>query len=413
MTNVSVKVKHRKSVVKRKATPLYLQLIYKRKPKRIPLDFRLYENEWDAELEVVHIPLGTSRERSEYLLQVTVELEKILAVMHSVICWQQKRLAFTVEDLVARYIEQSSSISWNDYLDKQVTILFSEKRDATAHHYRSLGKSFNNFLQGQDVTLKAINEELVKKYETWLVNRQLAPNTVSFYLRKMRTIWNKAMREGLIEQQTSPFRDVNTRIEETEKRAVDTVVIRKLEKLNEVLSPDLAKARDLFLFCYYACGMAFVDLAHLTSDNIRGGMLIYKRKKTGQELRIKLLPVMLHIIARYRNADSPYLFPVLKTENAGYQEYQAALRLQNLRLEKIGKMIGVKLSTYVPRHSWASVAKNKGVSDELISESMGHTSLKTTKIYIKTFDNSRLDHVNEYVITGKRRTAGTYKNYMI
>ena len=71
-------------------------------------------------------------------------------------------------------------------------------------------------------------------------------------------------------------------------------------------------------------------------------------------------------------------------------------------MKNIGNLVDTELSTYVPRHTWATTAKSKGVSEEMISESMGHTSVKTTRIYIATFDNPQLDQINKYVISGKK-----------
>ena len=106
---------------------------------------------------------------------------------------------------------------------------------------------------------------------------------------------------------------------------------------------------------------------------------------------------MKKLIARYKNA-GPYLFPVLKGSYPNYLDYQSALRLQNKRLKKLGKMVGVDLSTYVARHTWASVAAQKGVSEQLISQGMGHDSVKTTHIYMAFLDTSQVDRANEIVV---------------
>lgn len=408
MTNVSVKVKQRKSIMEKKETPLFIQVIAGRRVKRVPLDWRLTPDEWDSRLERVRIPPGTNSERGEYLSMVADELERARAVMRVVIERMGKRNDLAAEDVVRAYNERSGMSSWIDYLDRQAGALVKEGRNTTARHYKSLGRSLEIFLKGRKPPMRGIDSTLVGEYEAYLIAKGLASNTVSFYLRTMRAVWNKAVRDGLIERQTSPFLYVNTRVEHTRKRAVDTAVIEQIKGLARELPPGPAQTLDLFLFCYYARGMAFVDLAYLTRDNIRGNILVYKRRKTGQELRIRLLPTMSRLIERYRSPDSPYLFPVLKPGKDGYGEYQSALRLQNLRLRKIGLRIGQELSTYVPRHSWASAAKKKGVSEELISEGMGHTSVKTTRIYIKAFEAPWLDIMNEYVITGKKRLPRMY-----
>lgn len=408
MTYTSIKIKQRKSVVSNRRVPLYMQLIRHRKMKRIPLDLYVYPEEWEPDKQIAVIPPGTERTQSEYLLRINEVIEQARQTVGQIIGQLEKKGDFTVDDIIASYTKKISSAHLPAYIDKLVRELTEQQRHATSRHYRSLQNSFNNFLsqQGsnrQDITLSAINKAKIIEYEKYLNAQGLAPNTVSFYLRTLRAIRNKAVAAGLVEDEPGLFKQVNTRIEKTQKRAVKEETIKDLEALTDekLETPNLALARDLFLFSYYTRGMAFIDIVHLTKDNIRGDMLVYTRRKTGQELQIKLIPKIRALIEKYYLEDFPYLFPIIKqSASEEYKNYESALRTQNLRLKKIGESIGCYLSTYIPRHTWASVAKSKGIPEELISEGMGHTSLKTTRIYIATLDNTRLDRMNEFVISG-------------
>ncbi|MCD8268784.1 MAG: site-specific integrase [Parabacteroides sp.] len=392
-------------------------MIARRKTKRIPLDFRLYKEEWDDLREAVQIPPGTTAKRAAYLLQTANSIEEASQIIRRIIKEQENSDTLTVETIIAAYNEQTSPMSFAGYMEKQIALL-QQKATATHYHYRSLYNSFSSFLNKYcpdtptDIsafTLGAFTPSLVMAYESHLNNLGLVPNTVSFYLRTLRAVLNKAIREGLIEKRPF-FMNVNTRIEKTQKRAVDETVIRKLEKLSEqqLLHSGLPLARDLFLFSYYARGMAFIDIAFLTCENIRNGnTLVYSRRKTGQELSIKILPEMQKLIDRYHSEGSRYLFPILETPDGGHKKYESALRLQNLQLERISEMVETHLTTYVPRHTWASTAKKKGISEEIISVGMGYTSLKTTRIYIAT-DNLLLDQVNEYIISGKTQNPNIF-----
>ena len=106
--------------------------------------------------------------------------------------------------------------------------------------------------------------------------------------------------------------------------------------------------------------MAFVDVAHLSKDNIKGDYIVYQRHKTGQELNIRLEPCLKNIITRYLNKviDNKYLFPILVGINPNYE---SALRLQNKRLKKISELMGLdsELTSYVARHSWATLARSE------------------------------------------------------
>ena len=119
---------------------------------------------------------------------------------------------------------------------------------------------------------------------------------------------------------------------------------------------------------------------------------------------------MQAIIRKYQCPGQYYLFPILKNKDASWKEYDSALRLQNKRLNILGKQTGVHLSTHVARHSWASIAKAKRISNEVISDSMGHTSMATTQIYIATLDNSIVDKANRIVVMGEKYSKSSYRN---
>lgn len=396
-------------------TTLCIQLIRHRRMKRIPLNLSVYQEEWDAGNQTALIPVGTQRARGEYLLRVNEEIEQARKLISILISKLEMQGDYTLNDIVAAYTDKTSSVTLFAHIGKLMQELACKKQCATLHHYRSLQNSFTGFLSQQeqktnDITLAAIDETIIIRYENYLNERGLAPNTVSFYFRNLRAIWNKAVLAGLVEDKPGLFSRVNTRIEKTQKRAVKEEVIKKLETLTDeqLGEPSLSMARDLFLFSFYTRGMAFIDLAYLTHENIRGDMLVYTRKKTGQTLQIGILPEIRELIERYHSENSPYLFPVICPCKSEYRNYESALRLQNMRLQKISELIGCDLTTYTPRHTWASIAKSKGVPEELISEGMGHTSAKTTHIYIATLDNSRLDRANKLVISRK-----TTENYWV
>lgn len=163
-------------------------------------------------------------------------------------------------------------------------------------------------------------------------------------------------------------------------------------------------ARDLFLFSFYTRGMAFVDIARLRKSNIRDGIIRYERRKTGQPLYIRMEPCIKAILDRYaeRVQNLPYVFPILKTEEpeAAYKQYTIALNYYNRLLKKLSDMLGLEkgLSSYTPRHSWATVARDSNIPLSVISAGMGHTSEQTTQIYLTMLENSAIDNANQKII---------------
>ncbi len=271
----------------------------------------------------------------------------------------------------------------------------------TARNYDRARDSFARFLKYEKIDDTEVNEHLIGSYGNYLSGRGLVRNTISFYMRILRSAYNKAVSEGLGEQ-TMPFRRVYTGVDVTRKRAVSEKTIKKL------LKADFAEegrefARDLFAFSFFARGMAFVDMAYLKKKDVEGGAIRYTRKKTGQRLTIKAEPCIQNIIKKYLDSPGIYLFPILRSENPweAYEQYEAALSWYNKKLRVIADKTGINvpLSSYAARHSWATSARNHRVPLSLISAGMGHNSESTTRIYLASIDNSEIDKANRKVLS--------------
>ena len=266
-----------------------------------------------------------------------------------------------------------------------------ENKIKTAQNYETTLKSFIKFHETK-TELRVITSLSLRQYESWLKTRGVSMNTISFYMRILRAVYNRAVEERIVVNQY-PFKKVYTGIAKTNKRYVDEDVFLKLLNLDLHKRKSLIFARDLFLFSFYTRGMAFVDIAYLKKGDIINGYIRYNRHKTGQTLFIKVEPCISKITRRYteNKTNGAYLFPIMKGEN-----YQSALRLQNFRLKKISEMLKLPqpLTSYVARHSWASIAKRKGIPTSIISEGMGHKNEAITQIYLASFEQSVIDKAN-------------------
>ena len=135
------------------------------------------------------------------------------------------------------------------------------------------------FRDGQDVPLDGINSDLMLMYEAYLKTRDVRMNTISFYMRNLRAVYNRAVEKGLTAQ-TYPFRHVYTGVEKTVKRAIPIIAIKELKELDLSLKPSLDFARDMFMFSFYTRGMSFIDMAYLKKSDLKNGILTYRRRKT-------------------------------------------------------------------------------------------------------------------------------------
>lgn len=220
-------------------------------------------------------------------------------------------------------------------------------------------------------------------------------------MRNLRAIYNRAI-EKEIAVQRFPFWHVYTGIDKTVKRALPAKAIKEIKNLDLSLFPQLDYARDLFMFSFYTRGMSFIDMAFLKKKDLQGGILSYRRKKTSQQLFIKWEKPMQEIIDKYDTGESLYLLPIIKENSTDSRtQYRSSAHLVNDKLKKIGERLGLEipLTSYVARHSWASIAKSKNIPVSTICEAMGHDSERTTRIYLATLDTSSVDNANSIVLS--------------
>ena len=396
----TVKVKFRASTVPGKAGTIYYQLCHLGTGKQITTAFRIQPQQWDAGRGEIAASADSDPVLSGYRRRISYDLFLLRRIIRRM---DDSGRRYTLADVVASFRNPGMQTTVLAFLTKRIEDLKQKRKWGTAGNYLRALHSFEAFLAGDDLPLGLLNEEVVMKYNDWLAKRKIERNSVSFYMRILRASYNEAVRQDLVEQ-TYPFRNVYTGVDRTRKRAIDENTILRLQQLDLRHTPALAFARDLFLFSFCTRGMAFVDVAFLRKSDVRDGAISYTRQKTGQRLTVRLEPCICRIIERYGHIDpeSPYLFPILSAEDlqTAYKQYWTALSYYNLKLKRIGKMLGgeLSLSSYTPRHSWATVARNRNIPLSVISAGMGHSSERTTQIYLDSLENSVIDRANHGIV---------------
>ena len=286
---------------------------------------------------------------------------------------------------------------------EQIGRLGNAARFGTADNYEKAMHSFSAFPGGEKLPSPAMTERLISDYNVYLIRRGVVRNTVSFYMRILRAVCNRAVKQRLT-LQSYPFQEVYTGIDRTRKRAVYESVIPRLYRLDLQGHASLEPARDLFIFSHDTRGMAFVDMACLRKTDIREGNIRYTRHKTGQRLCIHIEPHVRQIIDRYADASAVYVFPILKTEDSAeaFAQYRIALNRYNRQLSRLSGMLhpdcGVSLSSYAARHNWATIARQHKAPIAVVSAGMGHASERTTQIYLAELENSETDAANQMII---------------
>lgn len=300
--------------------------------------------------------------------------------------------------------KQKKELVSNEYLFPfmQETIVQLQKlgKTRTAETYQSALASFMRFREGKDVLISHIKDNLIVAYENSMKASGLSSNTTSFYMRILRAVYNRAVKQGITKQKY-PFQYVYTGVAKTRKRAVDISIVRRLAEMDLDRNPSAALARDMFLFSFYTRGMSFVDMAYLRKSDLSRGILTYRRRKTGQNLFIRWEKCMDEIVSSYDNPSSFYLLPIITTYDTDErQQYINMSHKINRSLKSLGKKLGLPtpLTMYVARHTWANAARKKKIPISVISEGMGHTSEMTTRIYLSSLDADIIDRANKKIL---------------
>ena len=321
---------------------------------------------------------------------------------------EQDEVRFLSSDNQAQYRSGTDILRFMDQMADRKEQLGSMR---TADTYRSASRRLASFLGGKQLMVDEVTSSLAEEYEGYLKREGMTLNSVSFYLRILRAAYNEAVREGLAVD-TKPFAKVYTGVARTSKRALSIDSIRKIFSA-KVKNDRQRFARDLFMFSFLTRGMSFVDMAHLTKENLKGNILTYRRRKTGQTISVLWLSCMQDIVDRYPSLDGRHLLGILDENSEPLEtQYRKCQMSVNYMLKNLCREIGAgdNVTMYSARHSWASIAKELDIPVAVISDGMGHDSVVTTQIYLNTI-SSRIDIANAKVISSIGIDTSVCKGY--
>lgn len=395
----SIKIKFRPSTLAAHEGTIYYQIIHGRKPRQLLTDYHVFPSEWDERRSMA--VTSQKSERKAYIFSIrerirrdTERLAKIIRKLDN------SGMPYDAEDVIDRFNRYVNEYSLFNFMERIIARFKQDGKFRTSETYKSTLSSFRKFCNDEDIMLDSITAGTMEAYEAWHRQRGLAPNTISFYIRILRAVYNRAVEDHIIENR-NPFRRVYTGVDKTVKRALPLRIVRKIKALDLSSNSALDYARDMFILSFMLRGMSFVDMAFLRKSDLAGGYVTYRRRKTGQQLVIKWTKEMQLILDKYPENASTYLLPIIKRPGTNERcTYKNVGDKINHNLKKIARKVGVDvpLSLYVARHSWASIAQSRGVPVSVISEGMGHDSETTTQIYLASLDTGTVDKVNSMLI---------------
>lgn len=405
----SIKVKFRPSTVTDREGTIYYQIIHERKVRQLLTDYHIFPSEWDEKRLIVTTSHKNERKPLIFSIRERIrwDIERLTKISRK---FDSDGTSYTADDVIDEFHHYAHEYSLFNYMENLIAKLRQNGKVRTAETYKATLNSFKKFLaiqaskdgcrQDEDIMLNCLNSDVMESYEAWHQQRGVTPNTISFYIRILRAVYNRAVDDEIIEN-TNPFRHVYTGVEKTVKRALPLAIIKKIKSLDLSQMPALDYARDMFMISFYLRGMSFIDMAYLRKSDLRNGYVIYRRRKTNQQLIIEWTNDMQFVLDKYSENESHYLLPIIRTSVVNeWYAYRNVGHNINYSLKRISKMLGLNfpLTMYVARHSWASAAKAKGIPLSVISEGMGHNSETTTQIYLASLDTSVVDRANAVIL---------------
>jgi len=295
-------------------------------------------------------------------------------------------------------------ITVENYITKHIQELRDSGKVGNSYAYLNLRTTLQNFYGKKlNFLFNAVDVPFCNKFEAWMRKNKFEDTTMHYYFRTLRATYNKAVEANCADREKSPFVEykLSRFSTKTKKRALSK------ENVMKIVNADCSKMRekaqlahDVFTFSYYCGGISLVDVANLTPYNVIDGRLIYERQKTHGEINLVMLNEAKNIIGKYseHQKGAGYLFPILDnrihiTPMQKYNRVRKLCRQINAELHKIADGLGITedVTTYVARHSFATVLKKSGVNIGIISQALGHQDIKTTQVYLAQFDDEQVD----------------------
>ena len=390
-TTVNV-VCYKSKVLKNNESPLMIRVCKDRKMKYQSLGISILPKYWDFKANK-----PTSKcPNKEYIERLIAE--KVKVYTDKVIEFKSQEKEFTATSLMEKVNKPVKRKTVQEVFNQYIHTDESANRLRYADMYKCTMHSLIKFNKHLDIPFSDMDTIWLKRYEVWLQSQGLAINTLGTRFRHLRVIYNFAIEEKIVKSEYYPFNSfkVSKLSQTTAKRSIQKDEI--LSVLNyQGQTPLECLAIDLFTFSYLAAGINFGDIARLTKDNILENRLIYIRKKTQKQIKVSLQEQAIKLIQKYSMPDNPYLFPILssfhKTEQQKVNRIHKIIAKVNKSLKEIGERLNIPidLTTYVARHSFATVLKRSGVNTSLICEALGHSSERVTQIYLDSFGNDQME----------------------
>ena len=380
--------------------PLMVKITKDGKRSLKTLGISLNPKFWDFDRDR---PKNNCPNRTHIVSIITNALQKYQAIQLDM---EAKNEDYTASEILTDTVTKTKPVTVEDFLTSHIQQLRDNGKVGNSYAYLNLRTTLQNFYGKKlNFNFSAVHVPFCNKFESWMRKNKFEDTTMHYYFRTLRATYNKAIEAKCADREKSPFIEykLSRFSTKTKKRALSKESVKTILKMDcSAMSEKARLAHDVFSFSYYCGGISLVDVANLTPDNIIDGRLIYERQKTHGMINLVMLDEAKTIIERYAAYQNRagYLFPILDKRKhvTPMQKFNRVRKLctqLNKELHKIMAKLKIKedVTTYVARHSFATVLKKSGVNIGIISQALGHQDIKTTQIYLSEFDNEQVDSV--------------------
>lgn len=283
------------------------------------------------------------------------------------------------------------------YAAKQEKVKTREIYELTARKIREYDR------RAESLTFEELNADWLAKFDRWMA-KTCRPNSRSIHMRNIRAVFNEAIADEVTDKY--PFRRFRIKHEPTHSRALPVDSLRALFNANLGRYQIYA---DMFHLSFVLGGLSFCDLIALTTENVVGDRLEFRRQKTGQLVSIAIQPEARELLEKWRGKE--HLVCVAEK----YKDTHGFLRRMAVYLRRVGQTydpvekrwrgasVAPRVSQYWARYSLATLAAELGFSENAIGALLGHsTNRSVTSIYIRTNRNRQVDEVMRAVLDAVR-----------
>ncbi len=401
---ISFKTVLRKKKLSTGKYPIYLRITKERKSIFFRTPYTSLEKEWDSKQGKFNKHAMNFLNKNRLLLKFIDQATNVVTDL------QQERGYYTLYDIEKALRIGSNPISGSVFVfwEEIISEMGKAGRTGNARINRDTAKSFRKYNKNRVLYFDMVTPVYLEKYEAYLRSRNGTDGGISVQMRTFRALFNTAIKRGLIKQDIYPFKiyKISRLKGKGLKKALSLDDVHKIIKLDLSGHPRLINARNYFVFSFYTRGMNFADMMKLQWKNVIDDKIYYTRSKTRTNFQIKILLPVQEILNYYRNmiSNTSYVFPILLRDEMTPAQLEnrkkKTLKQYNKDLKEVAVLCGINksVSSYVARHSYANSLKQKGISTDIISESMGHQNIAITQAYLKELDNSLIDEAMEVLL---------------